>query len=59
MTVGLMADDGKGGNDDMMLICVLVLGNIFNRIVGEEVTSLLDFSHHFFHGVDCTYCRNC
>jgi hypothetical protein len=54
-----MADNGKGGDDDMMLFCVLVSGNIFNQIVGKEVTSLLDFSHHFCHGVDYTYCRNC
>jgi hypothetical protein len=59
MMVGLMVDDETGGDDDMKLFCVLVLGKIFNQIVGKEVTPLLDFSHHFCHGVDCTYCRNC
>ncbi len=54
-----MVDNGKGGYDDMMLFCVLVLGNICNRIVGKEVTPLLDVSNHFCHGVNCTYCRNC
>jgi hypothetical protein len=54
-----MADDEKGGDDDMMLFCVLLSGKIFNRIVGKEVTPLLDFSHHSCHDVNCTYCRNC
>ncbi len=53
-----MVDDGKGGNDDMMLFCVLVLENICNWIVGKGNMPLHDFSHHFCHGVDCTYCRN-
>ncbi len=43
----------------MMLFCV-VLGRISStKIVGEEIMPLLDSSHHFCHGVDCKYCRNC
>ncbi len=31
----------------------------WHPIVGAVVTPLLDFSHHFCHGVDCAYCRHC
>jgi hypothetical protein len=43
----------------LFLWCRANIGDENRYIVGVAVTPLLDFSHHFCHGVDCTYCRSC